>query len=73
MIYKIISKVLATRLNKLIDKIISPSQSAFMPGHLLGDNFFIGFECLHAINSKNRWKVSKISLKLDMSKAYDRI
>lgn len=71
--YKVISTVLTNRLKMVLDEVISLSQSAFIPGRLISDSFLIGFECLHAIqNSRGRSKGS-ISLKLDMSKAYDRV
>ncbi|KAL5580779.1 hypothetical protein UlMin_013221 [Ulmus minor] len=71
-LYKIISKMLANRLRKVMDNIISEEQSAFIPGRLISNNAIIGFKCLHAIK---RWKTKKnyMALKLDMAKAYDRV
>lgn len=51
-IYKTIAKTLANRMNKVLDAIISPNQSTFIPGRLITDNVIMGFECIHAINSK---------------------
>lgn len=71
-IYKIIVKALANRLKKVFDTIISPSQSAFVPKRLIAYNVTLGFECIHAINSRRKGKEGLMALKLDMSKAYDR-
>ncbi|XP_062008585.1 uncharacterized protein LOC133725376 [Rosa rugosa] len=72
-IYKICSKAVANRLKRILDILISPVQSAFIPGRLITDNTLIANEISHYINN---WKSSTegiMSLKLDMSKAYDRM
>jgi hypothetical protein len=44
------------------------------PGGLITDNAMVGFECMHALRRKvNGKKKGFMSLKLDMSKAYDRV
>lgn len=68
-----ISKILADQLKIVLDEVISPNQSAFIHGWLISDNFFIGFEGLHAINNLRGRNKGIIALKLDMSRAYDHV
>lgn len=72
-INKIIAKAIANRLKKVLDSIISPTQSDFVPGRMITDNVVIGFECIHTINSRKKGKNRIATLKLDMSKAYDKV
>ena len=71
--YKLISKVLANRLKLILPSIITENQSAFIPGHLISDNILIAFEFMHYLKHKNEGKESYMSIKLDMSKAFDRV
>jgi hypothetical protein len=72
-IYKIISKCFVNRLRPLLDDLIAPTHSGFIPGRLIIDNALIAFECLHAV--KHGSNVSKCfgAYKLDLTKAYDRL
>jgi hypothetical protein len=72
-IYKIISKCLINRLWPLLDDLIEPTQSAFIPGRLITDNALIAFECLHAIKHSRNVSKKFEAYKLDLTKAYDRV
>jgi hypothetical protein len=72
-LYKIVSKVLANRLKVILPTIISSYQSAFIPGRLITYNILAAYETLQTMHTKMWSKVSYIGIKLDMSKAYDRI
>ena len=72
-IYKIISKVLANRLKQILPQLISPTQSAFVPSHLITDNVLVAYETLHTMHCGKKGKTSSLALKLDISKAYDRV
>lgn len=69
--YKIIAKAIANRMKKVLESIISPTQTAFVLGRLISDNVVVGFEFIHAIRSRRKGKKGWAALKLDMSKAYD--
>ena len=72
-IYKIISKVLANRLKLILPQLISPTQSAFMLGRLITDNVLVTYETLHAMHCRKKGRKGVLALKLDISKAYDRV
>ena len=70
---RIASKVLANRLKVVLPTTISENQSAFMAnGHII-DNILVAFEVMNHISQKRGGLVGEMALKLDMSKAYDRV
>ena len=72
-LYKLVSKVLANRLKRILPQIIFESQSAFQSDKAISDNILVAFETLHHMKTKKYGKLGHLALKLDMSKAYDRL
>lgn len=66
---RILSKILTSRLKPCLHVIISDKQSAFFEGMLLTDNALIAFE----INHYKEVHDGVAGLKVDVSKAYDRL
>ena len=72
-IYKLISKVRANRLRPILPSIITENQSAFIPNRLISDNVLVAFEFMHYLNHKVEGMDNYMSIKLDMSKTFDRV
>lgn len=72
-IYKIISKILCSRLKKILRKLVSETQSAFVARRLISDNILLAEEAFHALRTNPMCKVKFVAIKTDMSKAYDRV
>ena len=71
--YRILAKVLANRLKKILPEVVNKSQSAFVPRRLITDNVLVAFELMYHINQKRKGKDGQMAIKLDMSKAFDRV
>ena len=69
-IYKIISKLVYTILKPILPLIISQEQGLFLEGRKILDGIIVAHE---AINSLKISKKVAMMMKLDMSKAYDRM
>ena len=69
-LYKILAKVLANRLRRVLDKVISPSQNAFVEGRQILDAALIANE---AVDSMLRRNDGGVVCKLDIENAYDHV
>lgn len=70
---KIITKMPANRMKLIMPSIISEMQSAFIPGRLITDNVIAAYEVNHWMKKKYQGKTGYSAMKIDMSKAYDRV
>lgn len=70
-IYKIISKILTTRLGEAINTIIDDNQSAFIPGRIIHGNIMMAQELVRGYGRKN---ISPICMvQMDIQKEYDTV
>ncbi|KAJ8624647.1 hypothetical protein MRB53_033177 [Persea americana] len=72
-LYKIVSKMIANRMKTVLATIVSEFQNAFVPGRAITDSILISTEIMHFLKRKGKGKSGVAALKIDMSKAYDRI
>ena len=72
-LYKIISKMLANRMKSVLTSVVSDAQSAFIHMRAITDNIIISAEVMHFLKRKRQGNNGSAALKIDMSKAYDRI
>lgn len=70
---KIVTKVIANRIKSILPDVIDAEQSGFVEGRLITGNGLIAMECFHWLKKKRKGKKGMMAVKLDMSKAYDRI
>ena len=72
-LFKIITKAIENRLKTTLPVIISEDQIVFVLGRLITDNIMIAFEINHFLKRKTKGKDGVAALKIDMSKAYDKV
>ncbi|KAL0285038.1 UNVERIFIED_CONTAM: hypothetical protein Scaly_2831200 [Sesamum calycinum] len=70
-LYKVITKIIVQRLRLVLDKLISPSQNAFVPGRSIGDNILLAQELFAGYNRQGL--PMRCALKVDLRKAYDTV
>ena len=65
--------MMANRLKPYLGDLMFVNISAFIPKRLITDNALIAFETFHSMKRRTNGRNNTFALKLDMSKAYDRI
>ena len=68
--FKIISAAVASRLKSIIDKIISPCQTAYIQGRFIGENSRLLYDVIEHLNSK---QLSGLIVGVDFESAFDTV
>ncbi|KAL0290203.1 UNVERIFIED_CONTAM: hypothetical protein Scaly_2680000 [Sesamum calycinum] len=68
---KICTKLMTIRLGHVLPKVLSLSQSGFVPGYLLSDNVLLAQKLIHSLESRR--PEANVVFKLDIAKAYNRV
>ena len=69
-VYKVIAKILATRLSKVMPKILFPNQTTFISGRKILDGVLIANEI---VNYAKEAGLNLLLFKVDFEKAFDNI
>nr|GFA76107.1 hypothetical protein [Tanacetum cinerariifolium] len=70
-LFKCISKIIANRLKGSLKRLVSPNQSAFVPGRCISDNILLTQEIMHNYHLDRA--VPRCAFKVDIQKAYDTV
>ena len=69
-VYKIISSAVANRLKKVLDKLISKTQTGFVSGRYIGENIRLIYDLLHYTEKEN---IPGLIMLVDFEKAFDSV
>lgn len=72
MMYRLLMKIIANRLQPHMMRIISNSQTAFLKGRNIADNTILIKEVLHSFQDRG-YKEKSFALKADITKAFDTV
>ncbi|GJS42362.1 hypothetical protein Tco_0567405, partial [Tanacetum coccineum] len=70
-LFKCISKIIANRIKQSLKILISPNQSAFIPGRSISDNILLTQELMHNYHLDRG--TPRCAFKVDIQKAYDTV
>ncbi|GJZ37313.1 hypothetical protein Tco_0583504 [Tanacetum coccineum] len=70
-LFKCISKIIANRIKECLKRLVSPNQSAFVPGRSITDNILLTQEIMHNYHLDRG--VPRCAFKVDIQKAYDTV
>ncbi|GKD64739.1 hypothetical protein Tco_1306847 [Tanacetum coccineum] len=69
--FKCISKIIANRIKEFLKVLVSPNQSAFVPGRSIADNILLTQELMHNYHLDRG--LPRCAFKVDIQKAYDTV
>ncbi|XP_026399266.1 uncharacterized protein LOC113295131 [Papaver somniferum] len=69
--FKIFTKIIATRMGKLMHRLVSPQQVAYVKDRCIQDQIMLAYEMVNEMEKKRR--CGNVGLKLDISQAYDSV
>ena len=72
-VYKIIEILIASMIKGVLPNVMDEAQSVFIEGRLIMNNIIIAYEAFHCLKNVSETEGKYMVIKLDMSKAYDRI
>ncbi|XP_026378820.1 uncharacterized protein LOC113273292 [Papaver somniferum] len=67
--FKVITKIITSRLIAVVDKVVSPQQGAFIKGRNIQEKIVLASKMVNELETKRRG--GNVGLKLDISQAYD--
>ncbi|GJR59309.1 hypothetical protein Tco_1501471 [Tanacetum coccineum] len=70
-LFKCISKIIANRIKESLKSLVSPNQSAFVPGRSISDNILLTQELMHNYHLDRG--PPRCAFKVDIQKAYDTV
>lgn len=70
-LYKLISNILAARMQKILGGIVCDAQAGFVPGRRIGDNIILAHELVKGYTRKHI--TPRCMIKIDLQKAYDSV
>ncbi|XP_026451725.1 uncharacterized protein LOC113352064 [Papaver somniferum] len=70
-IFKIFTKILTTRMNALMSKLVSQQQAAYIKGRSIHEQVMLASGLVNEMKHTRRW--GNVGLKLDISQAYDSV
>ena len=71
-VYKVVTKLVVTKVKEVMGKLVSPSRSSFILGRQTTDNILIAQEVVHSMRLK-KGRIGFMAIKIDLEKAYDRL